>query len=360
MTLLLTNDDVERALTMRDCIDVLERAYPELGDGIGVTRTVSQIFTPTAHRKDALYSFKSMDGVAPFAEVAAIRLTSEILTWPKDASGRAKKVRIGAAPGGRFIGLVLLFSTTTGEPLAILPDGVIQRMRVAATTGLAARYLARQDANDVAMLGCGWQAGAQIAAVLAVRKVRRVRCYSPNAERRAAFAQEMRGKAGVEIVAADSGREAVRGADVVLCATNSWAHVYTADWVEPGVHISTIQHAELDPAVFRKADVLIAHYTGGRPAVIDSSRGVAHADETEEMRKAVRAALKEHELPNLHDLVLGRAKGRTAPEQVSCFLNYVGLGYQFAAVGSLLNRKARELGIGRELPTDWFTEDVNP
>ena len=118
--------------------------------------------------------------------------------------------------------------------------------------------------------------------------------------------------------------------------------------------------AELDPAVFKQADVLVAHYTGGRPAVIDSSRGVTHADETEEMRKAVRAALKEHELPNLHDLVLGRAKGRTAPEEVSCFLNYVGLGYQFAAVGSLLYRKARELGIGRELPTDWFTEDVNP
>jgi ornithine cyclodeaminase/alanine dehydrogenase-like protein (mu-crystallin family) len=126
------------------------------------------------------------------------------------------------------------------------------------------------------------------------------------------------------------------------------------------MHISTIQHAELDPAVFKKADVLIAHYTAGRPAVIDSSRGVTHADETEDMRKAVRAALKEHELPNLHDLVLGRTKGRTAPQQVSCFLNYVGLGYQFAAVGSLLHRKAVELGIGRELPTDWFTEDVNP
>jgi alanine dehydrogenase len=144
MTLLLTNEDVERALTMRDCIDVLERAYPELGEGVGVSRTVSQIFTPTNHSKDALYSFKSMDGVAPFAEIAAIRLTSEILTWPKDASGRAKKVRIGAAPNGRFIGLVLLFSTKTGEPLAILPDGVMQRMRVAATTGLAAHYLARK------------------------------------------------------------------------------------------------------------------------------------------------------------------------------------------------------------------------
>ena len=74
----------------------------------------------------------------------------------------------------------------------------------------------------------------------------------------------------------------------------------------------------------------------------------------------MRDAIRESELPNLHDLVLGRASGRTSPEQVSCFLNYVGLGYQFAAVGSVLIRKARELGLGRDLPTDWFTEDVNP
>src|SRR5205085_7989108 len=118
-----------------------------------------------------------------------IRLASEILTWPKDAQGHPKKVRIGAAPNGRFIGLVLLFSTATGEPLTIFPDGVIQKMRVGATTGLAAKYLARADAREVAMLGCGWQAEAQVAAIAEVRKVERIRCYSPNAERRAAFAQ---------------------------------------------------------------------------------------------------------------------------------------------------------------------------
>ena len=360
MTLLLGNDEVDRLLTMRDCLDVLETAYAELGEGIGVSRTVSQIFTRTAHSEDALYSFKSMDAVAPFADVAAIRLASEILTWPKDASGKPKKIRIGAAPGGRFIGLVLLFSTTTGEPLAIFPDGVIGRMRVAATTGLAAQYLARADASEAAMLGCGWQAAAQVTAILAARKIARVRCYSPSAERRNCFAQEMRGKTGVEVAASATAQEAVRGADVVLCATNSFAPVYVADWIEPGVHISTVQHAELDPAVFKKADVLVGHYTGGRPAVIDSSRGIAHADATEDLRKKVREALREHELPNLHDLVLARAAGRTSPEQVSCFLNYVGLGYQFAAVGALLYRKAREAGAGRELPTEWFTEDVNP
>jgi ornithine cyclodeaminase/alanine dehydrogenase-like protein (mu-crystallin family) len=345
---------------MRDCLEVMESAYAELGEGVGVSRTVSQIFTPTPYREDALYSFKSMDGVAPFAGVAAIRLASEILTFPKGADGHAKKVRIGAAPNGRFIGLVLLFSTTTGEPLAIFPDGVVQRMRVGAASGLAVKYLARADAREVAMLGCGWQAAAQIMAAAQVRDVARVRCFSPSPERRAAFAQEMRGKTGIEVVAAASGPEAVRGADIVLCATNSQSPVFFADWMEPGMHIGTVQHAELDPAVAVKSDVVVTHYTLGRPAVVDSSRGVEHAEKVEGRRKAVRAAIREHELPNLHDLVLGRFQGRTAPQQVTCFLNYVGLGYQFAAVGSIVNRRAREQGVGRELPTDWFTEDVNP
>jgi ornithine cyclodeaminase/alanine dehydrogenase-like protein (mu-crystallin family) len=358
MTILLSNDDVERVLTMRDCLEVMESAYRELGEGIGISRTVSQIFTKTPYREDALYSLKSMDGVAPFAGVAATRLASEILTWPKDAQGHARKVRIGAAPNGRFIGLVLVFSTTTGEPLAIFPDGVIQRMRVGATSGIATKYLARQDASDVALLGCGWQAAAQVLAVAEVRNVSRVRCFSPNAEKRAAFAQEMRGKTGIEVVAAPSGPDAVRGADIVLCATNSVAPVFFPDWIEPGMHIGSVQHAELDPGVFGKADVLISHYTVGRPAAVDASRGIT--ENTEGRRKAMREASREHELPNLHDLVLGRVQGRTAPEQVTCFLNHVGLGYQFAAVGSVVNRKARELGVGRELPTDWFTEDVNP
>jgi ornithine cyclodeaminase/alanine dehydrogenase-like protein (mu-crystallin family) len=346
---------------MRDCIEVMEQAYGELGEGIGLTRTGSQLFTRTPHGEDALYSIKSMDGVAPFAGVAAVRLASEILTWPKDAEGRARKVRYGTAPNGRFIGLVLLFSTTTGEPLAIIPDGVIQRMRVGAATGIAAKYLAREDATEVAILGCGWQAVAQVMAILEARPgVQKIRCYSPNAEKRAAFAQEMRGKTGVEVMASESGQEAVRGADVVLCATSSVSPVFFADWVEPGMHFSTIQHAEVGPDVLDKTDVAVTHYNIGGPAIIGASKGITRAEETEAMRQRMRDAISRRNLPNLHDLVLGRAKGRTSADQVSCFLNHAGLGYQFAALGSVVNRKARELGVGRDLPTDWFTEDVNP
>ena len=359
MTLLLTNDEVGQLLDMRECLDVMESAYRELGEGIGVTRTVSQVFTPTRHSEDALYSFKSMDGAAPFLDVAAIRLTSEILTWPKDEQGHARRIRIGAAPNGRFVGLVLLFSTRTCEPLAIFPDGVIQRMRVGATTGVAAKYLARPDASEVAVLGCGWQAAAQVRAIVAVRKVAQVRCFSPNGARREAFAREMQDLTGVRVMACASPQAAVKGADVVMCATNAWSPVFFADWIEKGVHLSTIQHAELHPDVFAAADVLITHYSG-RPTVIDLSRGIEQGEKTESLRRAVRAAIGEHAPPNLHDLVLGRAAGRSSPEQVTAFLNYIGLGYQFAVVGAVLYRNARARGIGRDLPTDWFTEDVNP
>jgi alanine dehydrogenase len=359
MTLLLSNNEVERVLDMRECLEVLEGAYRELGEGIGVTRTVSQVFTPTRHSPGAIYSFKSMDGVAPFLEVAAIRLCSEILTWPKDAQGRAKKIRIGAAPNGRFVGLVLLFSTTTGEPLAIFPDGVIQRTRVGATSALAAKYLARPDARIVAMLGCGWQAAAQVMAIAAVRKIEKVRCFSPSAERREAFARETGERTGLSIAACATPQEAVRGADVVLCATNSWSPVLFPEWLEEGMHLGTVQYAEWPVDLFKAVDVLVSHYPG-RPAMVDASRGIDHAEKAEDIRRAVRAAIREHELPNLHDLVLGRAKGRTSPEQITAFLNYVGLGYQFAALGALVHRNAMKQGAGRELPTDWFTEDVNP
>jgi ornithine cyclodeaminase/alanine dehydrogenase-like protein (mu-crystallin family) len=65
-------------------------------------------------------------------------------------------------------------------------------------------------------------------------------------------------------------------------------------------------------------------------------------------------------LPTLPDLITGNAPKRTSPEQITCFLNNIGLGFQFAAVGGVFYQRAKAAGLGRELPTDWFTEDVHP
>src|SRR5579872_1497962 len=164
MTLILSNDDVGKLITMPDCIAVLEEAYLELAEGRGVSRTRSDSITPTSGRSDALYSLKSMDGVIPKLGIGAVRIDSDIVTWPRQGN-TMRRVKVPAAPGGRYVGLVLLFSSQTGEPLAIMPDGVMQRIRVGASNGLGARYLARQDASVVGILGSGWQAGAQLMAI---------------------------------------------------------------------------------------------------------------------------------------------------------------------------------------------------
>src|SRR6202158_5805894 len=134
MTLILTNEDVEKLLTMRECIDVLEEAYVELAEGRGVNRTRSDCITPTAN-PNAVYGLKSMDGVIPKLGIGAVRINSDIVTFPKRGNN-IRREKLPAAPNGRYCGLVPLFSTENGEPLPILPDGVMQRMRVGAANRL--------------------------------------------------------------------------------------------------------------------------------------------------------------------------------------------------------------------------------
>ena len=113
MTLILSNEDVEKLLTMRECIDVMEEAYVELAEGRGVSRTRSDCFTPTS-RADALYSLKSMDGVIPKLGVGAVRINSDIITWPKRGNNMRRE-KVPAAPNQRYVGLVLLFSVENGR-----------------------------------------------------------------------------------------------------------------------------------------------------------------------------------------------------------------------------------------------------
>src|SRR5262245_10236809 len=151
MTLILSNEDVEATLQMPECLDAMETAYRDLGLMQGANGLRSEILTPTV-RDDALHSLMTMNGVVPRFGIGAVRINSDILTWPVSAAG-PRRVKVAAAPNDRYVGLVLLFSTHSGEPLAIYPDGVVQRMRVGGTTGLAAKYLARPDAREVALLG---------------------------------------------------------------------------------------------------------------------------------------------------------------------------------------------------------------
>jgi ornithine cyclodeaminase/alanine dehydrogenase-like protein (mu-crystallin family) len=352
MTLLLSNDNVEAVLQMPECIEAMEIAYRDLGSKEGANGLRSEILTPT-HQSDALYSLLTMSGVVPRFEIGAVRLNSDILTWPVSKLG-PRRVKVPAAPHGRYVGLVLLFSTRTGEPLAIYPDGIVQRMRVGAISGIAAKYLARPDATEAAILGAGWQAGGQAMAICAVRKIKRIRCYSPRSERREAFAKEMAAKLGVEIVPTSTAQAAVSGADVVLCASNSLEPILVKEWLEPGMHVSSLSRLELDPSVVAAADVIFTHVREAEGKVVRTA-GADLARDTEQRKNALSATIGQSTRPELSDLLLGRTGGRRSDRDITLFFNYSGLGYQFAATGYVIYTKARALKLGRELDTDLFT-----
>jgi len=358
MTLLLTNEDADEILTMNECIDALEGAYRDIARGIATPGGRSVMVSETG-QGDGVYALKMLGGIVPSLGVGAIRINSDILTWP-ESGGAKRRVKLPKAPGGRWVGLVLLFDINTGEPLAIFPDGVVQRMRVAGTSGLGVKYMAREDATIAALIGSGWQAGSQVAALCAVRDIKLIRCFSPNAARRQAFCQEMAAKMGVEMIPAPSAEAAVRGADIVLCATNSVGNVLDRDWIGPGMHITAIRDGEIAPAAIAAADIVVIHHPANLSADhIDAPEGLTIPDQSREATS--RDELKDLSgAPVLADVIIGKAAGRNSDADLTCFLNYHGLGFQFAAAGAAFFRKARAEGRGRELPTEWFTEDVHP
>ena len=346
--LILSNEDAEELLTMPDCIAALDEAYREQANDEAVNAARSDAVTQ-AGRPDTVYSLKLMGAVVRSLGVGVVRLNSDIISF---ANQRQKKLPL--APGGRYTGLVLLFSTETGEPLAIFPDGVLQLMRVGATSAIAARYLAREDARTVAVLGAGAQAAGHVRAIAALRRLDGIRCYSPTADRREAFCREMQDRTGIAMRGVSSPEQAVRGADIVLCATNSVRHVFMPEWFEPGMHVCTIRGPELDPGVVKQSDVIAVH-DRGVPASAAATRGVVLPKD----RHAI-AGLDVSRVPTLAQLVAGSARGRSTAQQKTCFVNLPGTGLQFAAAGAAFYRKARAAGRGREVPTEWFTEDVVP
>ena len=161
-------------------LNALEEAYREAASGNAILGSRADLNTITPHA-NSVYQLKSMSSVIPSLGVGAVRINSDILSFP-NVGGKIRREKIPLAPGNRWTGLVLLFSTKTGEPLMIFPDGVLQRLRVAATSALGAQYMARENTRTLALIGSGWQAGAQVEAITMVRNIEKIKVYSMSYE----------------------------------------------------------------------------------------------------------------------------------------------------------------------------------
>ncbi|HSK94225.1 MAG TPA: ornithine cyclodeaminase family protein [Candidatus Angelobacter sp.] len=234
-------EQIRAAVGIDDLLDAVEAAYRDVAGG---------------RDRSPLRSHVALDG-------------GDLLLMPGVRSGGAgvsvKLVTI--VPGNADRGLptihavVAWIDAATGAPRALLDGATITAMRTGAASGVAARLLARPDAEVLAIIGAGGQAEWQVRAVLAARPIRTVLVYARRAEHRTGFADRMRSATGLDVRAVESPREAVEAADVICCATTSDEPVFDADWIRPGTHVSGVGAfrlgmVELPPELFARAHLV--------------------------------------------------------------------------------------------------------
>jgi ornithine cyclodeaminase/alanine dehydrogenase-like protein (mu-crystallin family) len=164
---------------------------------------------------------------------------------------------------------------------------------------------------------------------------------------------------GIEIMPVGSADDAVADVDIVMCSTNSIEAVFFEKWMRPGLHVSSIKVPEIEQAALLKASRVGLHYGQQRPDTV-LAKGLEPPDRRSGKGWDVNQTFNYDDCPKLPDMIMGDVKGRESDEESTCFINDMGLGLQFAAAAGLAFRKAKAAGLGHELPTDWFTEDVHP
>ena len=204
----------------------------------------------------------------------------------------------------------------------------------------------------------------------AVRNIKRVNVYSPTKDNREAFVKEMAQKVTAEVRAVDNPEAAVKDADIIATTTNSLTRVANPEWVRPGIHFTCVRVPELGDEIIRKVDRLIIHSHKHAPENYVAGYGddgIPAHDAIDIIKRGpgeFHDSLVEHPFwlaaPELRELVAGKVPGRATAQETTCFLNNLGIGLQFAAVGAAVYAEARKNGAGHEIPTDWFLESVHP
>ena len=174
---------------------------------------------------------------------------------------------------------------------------------------------------------------------------------------------------GIPVEPMTSPAEAAKNADMLVAATNAITRVIEPEWMKPGVHATCVKDCELGEETIRKADRVVIHARNFAPENYIAGFGdekIAAHDPVDFIRGAKKSARETAPspfwitAPELKDVMGGRVPGRKSADEVTCFINNIELGIQFAAVGSAIYSEAKARGIGKEIPTDWFLESVHP
>jgi ornithine cyclodeaminase len=242
--------------------------------------------------------------------------------------------------------VICLFDWSDMEMVSIISDWHLHAIRTASPYGVAVKYLAREDASTLGIIGTGRYARAMTAATCAVRPIRKVKVYSRDPVNVKRFCDMMTAELSIEIEPAASGREAVRGTDVMITATSGNVVVFESGWLEPGVLLMSLAPGEFDPETILRSRVILS----GSDQVLGD----------EPPRKPFSTVLAdgrfkpEDVCAEFCDVVAGKKPGRLSADDMILYES-PGMGILDVAIGKWVYDRARNKGLGTELP---FGEEV--
>jgi alanine dehydrogenase len=361
--LLINNDDVKTVLNMPLTLEALEEAYSDMIRGEAVCRPRVDIQIPTSDPKK-VYRWGTMEGGSTRG-FFAIRMKSDILF--DNRYGDTKTLEKYCVTPGTFCGLIFLFRVENGEPLAMINDGLLQHMRVGADSAIGVKYMAREDAKVVGMLGSGGMARSHIEAFRLVRDIRKLKVFSPTRDHCEAYAREMEEKYGIEAVAVDEPVEVYEGVDILCSCTDANIPVIRGELIQKGTHVTSIG-GRPDKKTFQRIDRFLR--LGNATALLGQTTealdeffryitpkmGENFKQEHAHAKGAVRK-VPAGKIIFLKQILQGE-KGRESSDQVTYSERGNIQGAQFFTLAAHVFEKAKEKGLGRELPSEWFLQNI--
>jgi ornithine cyclodeaminase/alanine dehydrogenase-like protein (mu-crystallin family) len=326
--LILTADDVRKALPMNEAIQAIKEAYASLSSGMAVVPLRTRLPIPNS---EALSLFMPAFVSSQAGNALAIKVVSLFPTNPQ--RGLAY---IQAA--------VLVFDVQTGRAMALLEGSSLTAIRTGAAGGAAIDLLSRADSKVAAIFGAGAQGRTQLEAACTARKIETAFIFDADVGKAISFAEEMRGKDLItkDIRVASNAKEAIENADIICTATTATKPVFDNKDLKAGTHISavgsyTAEMQEVPAETIRRAKV-----------VVDSRS--ASLEEAGDLIQPIRAGLfdESHIYAELGEIVLGQKVGRQSQDEITYFKS-VGIAVQDAMAAQVTLNNARKMSIGKEV-----------
>jgi alanine dehydrogenase len=320
MTLILNKSDVISVLTMKDCMDAMEKAFSELTNGTAVLPLRTAIAPPDGLSLYMPAYLKKMETLA-----------CKVVTVYKN---NPLKYNLPTT-----IGKVLLQDPATGDVICIMNGGYLTAVRTGAASGVATKYLARKEDGQVAgIFGAGVQAKMQLWAIAEARKLSRAIVYDISEGAVDSFIKELSNKLNLEIINAASPDELLQ-ADIICTATSSATPLFDGNKVKEGTHINGIgSHTpgarELDTAIVKRSKFI----GDSREACFKEAGDIIIPVNAGEIPES-------HFYAELGEIITGKKSARENDSEITIFKSN-GLAIQDAATARLVYEKAVSAGIG--------------